>query len=121
MFPVLYKRMADLKRSKGPRREGYKRVSQALQSTESKIMIEGVLYELQVEKGIDCLSVHDSIYCTKEHVETVKSSITKWFLSIMGFEPQLKLERPEELDLSNPFLWIETDAWWSNLKRSMVG
>jgi len=61
MFPVLYQRMADLKRSKDPRREAYKRVSQVLQSTESKIMIEGVLYELQVEKGIDCLSIHDSI------------------------------------------------------------
>ena len=120
MFPVLYERMAELKKPTDMHREAYKRVSYALQSRESKIMIEGILYELQVEKGIDCLSVHDSIWCTEEHVEIVKNSITKWFLKELSFEPQLKLERPKELDLSNPFLWIETDAWWSNLKRSMV-
>lgn len=120
MFPILYDRMAALKYSEDQWDDTYKMVSYALQSAESEIMILGALYELQHEMGIDCLFVHDSIYCHEEHVETVKNSITKWFSSVMGFEPQLKLERPKELDLSNPLLWIETEAWWSNLKRSMV-
>jgi hypothetical protein len=120
MFPVLYRRMAELKCSENKWDEKYKRVSRALQSRESKIMIEGVLHELLIEKGIDCLSVHDSIYCTQEHIETVKDSITKWFSKEMGFVPQLEVEALEEPDLSLPISLIKSDSWWSDLKDSLA-
>jgi hypothetical protein len=114
MFPVLYKRISEQKKL------GHRTVARKMQLKEASIMIEGVLHELLVEKGIDCLSVHDSICCTDEHVKTVKDSITKWFSNEMGFAPQLEVEALEEPDLSSPTSLINSDSWWSDLKDSVA-
>lgn len=84
LFPLLYRRISQHKW-----RFGHQAVAREMQLAESKIMVEGALHELLVEKGIDCLSVHDSIYCTEEHVDVVKQSMHKWFTREMGFVPQL--------------------------------
>jgi hypothetical protein len=87
LFPILVARMERAKR------RSHKDLSRLTQLKESKIMNSGVLNELLVQRGIPCLSIHDSVWTFEEHVETAKASIVHWFSEEMGFKPQLKIER----------------------------
>jgi hypothetical protein len=87
LFPRLTNIIYNIKR-----KEGYKRVSQIMQRTESKIMIRGALDHIIEKCGIAAFSIHDSILCPKENAQEVKDIISDFFFNEMKFWPILKAE-----------------------------
>jgi len=83
-FPILAQRVAETKIG------NYKKVAFLMQNRESEIMIAGALTYLLLEKGVECLSIHDSISCFEEHVPIVRETITKFFYEKMGFCPEVR-------------------------------
>lgn len=85
-FPILAERVA------GAKIGNYKKVAFLMQNQESEIMIAGALAYLLLEKGIECLSIHDSISCFEEHIPIVRETITKFFYEKMGFCPEVRTD-----------------------------
>jgi hypothetical protein len=85
-FPILSSRIISEKREKG-----YKSVAFGMQSTEASIMIHGVLKSLFFQDKVDCVSIHDSIFCLPENAELVKNRIYSFFFAAMGFCPTIKI------------------------------
>jgi hypothetical protein len=85
LFPILSSKIYQAKNA------DYTDVARAMQTTESKIMIEGVLQFL-LDQNIPAFSIHDSIMTTAPWVETVKTAIDSFFFAEMGFKPILRVD-----------------------------
>jgi hypothetical protein len=85
LFPILSSKIYQAKNG------DYTDVARSMQTTESKIMIEGVLQSL-LDQNIPAFSIHDSIMTTAPWVETVKAAIDYFFLMEMGFKPILRVD-----------------------------
>ncbi len=85
LFPILANEISLIKES------DYKKVAFEMQSGESRIMITGTLLDL-ARLNIPVFSIHDSILCLPEHLETVKDCISQNFLKQTGFLPVLKTD-----------------------------
>lgn len=87
LFPILAKRVTDMKMSKG-----FRAVSRLLQETEANIMINLVLNHLLNEVGIPVLTCHDSVACLPKDLEIVEQTMRRFFFEVMGFYPVIKFE-----------------------------
>ncbi len=96
-FPVLTARIFDNKA-----KDGYKSVAREMQLQESAIMIQGVLKELLFVKKLECLSIHDSIFCLPQDAKIVEETIYSFFTAAMGFCPTIKLEDPNHKKCGSP-------------------
>jgi hypothetical protein len=87
LFPLLIDKIWSVKKN-----EGYKRIAQIMQRTESEIMIRGVLNELLVIENTPAFSIHDSILCLEEDINHVKDIISDFFFKKMKFFPVIKVD-----------------------------
>ena len=90
-FKRLFPRLIDIIHNT-KKNEGYKRVSQIMQRTESKIMIRGALNKLMIDSGLTVFSIHDSLLCLPEDTNEVKDAISNAFFAEMKFWPVLKVD-----------------------------
>jgi hypothetical protein len=85
-FPILFQRIWQQKEE-----HGYCSVAFHMQKKEASIMIHKVLKSLFFEDNLDCVSIHDSIFCLPENAELVKNRIYSFFFAAMGFCPAIKI------------------------------
>ena len=84
-FPILFKRIWKQKEE-----HGYCSIAFHMQKKEASIMIHKVLKSLFFEDSLDCVSIHDSIFCLPQDSELVKNRIYSYFFAAMGFCPAIK-------------------------------
>lgn len=73
------------------KKDDYKNLAITLQKAEAEIMINTIVPRL-AEKGIYCLTIHDSILTTLENSETVKKIILDEFKKQYGLIPTIKIK-----------------------------
>ena len=73
------------------KKDDYRNLAITLQKTEAEIMINKIVPRL-AEKGIYCLTIHDSILTTPENSETVKKIILEEFKNHYGLIPTIKIK-----------------------------
>lgn len=85
LFPILSYRIWQAKQN------NYKDVARTLQLLESKIIIEGVVFEL-LSKGIFVTPIHDSVLSRKEDLEVVKETMERHLFKHLGFTPCVRID-----------------------------
>ena len=71
------------------RERGKREFAMFLQRKESKIMIDGALNEI-IDRGLSCLTIHDSILCLRKDYLTVLSIMEKHFMRQIPYKPTVK-------------------------------
>ncbi len=85
LFPLLTKEINLIKKP------DYRRLAYFCQKNEASIVVKGCLLEL-CRKKIVAFSIHDSILCLPQDLDTVKECITRHFEAVTGFKPKLKVD-----------------------------
>lgn len=72
-------------------RKGPKSLGHTLMKREAEIMVNGALVDVwKLDRDAFALSVHDSIYTTKNYIEYCSQRITEHFIRVLGIEPGLE-------------------------------
>jgi hypothetical protein len=70
---------------------GHEQLAIAMQRSEANIMLHQIAPVVR-QQGIWCATIHDSIVCTAEHAETVRTLMLSAFLKAVGMPPLIKKE-----------------------------
>jgi len=92
IFPDVYEVFKIIKTTKGK----HNTLAILLQQFEAELILHTICKKIyQINHDIPLFTLHDSIITTEENVELIKNVMEEVLTNVIGFPPQLKIERWE--------------------------